>query len=61
LTDYATLKKWECLTSDTGENMADPPTFHFGGAREVRKYHIPDFSGWKKICAPASANEHWEQ
>ena len=37
LTDYATLKKWECLDSDTGEDLAE----------EVRKYHIPDFSNWK--------------
>ena len=37
LTDYATLKKWECLDSDTGEDLAE----------EVRKYHIPDFSHWK--------------
>jgi len=31
------LKKWECLDSDTGEDLAE----------EVRKYHIPDFSNWK--------------
>ena len=37
LTDYATLKKWECLDSDSGEDLAE----------EVRKYHIPDFSNWK--------------
>jgi len=37
LTDYTTLKKWECLDSDTGEDLAE----------EVRKYHIPDFSNWK--------------
>jgi uncharacterized protein YjbI with pentapeptide repeats len=37
LTDYETLKKWECLDSDTGEDLAE----------EVRKYHIPDFSNWK--------------
>jgi hypothetical protein len=27
--------------------LADPPAFHFSAAREVRKYHIPDFSNWK--------------
>jgi hypothetical protein len=24
-----------------------PPSSDFGAAREVRKYHIPDFSNWK--------------
>jgi len=37
LPDYATLKKWECLDSDTGEALAEA----------VRKHHIPDFSNWK--------------
>lgn len=37
LTDYETLKKWECLDSDSGEDLAE----------EVRKYHILDFSNWK--------------
>jgi uncharacterized membrane protein YgcG len=32
-----TLRAWECLDSDTGEDLAE----------EVRKYHIPDFSNWK--------------
>ena len=45
LTDYATLKKWECLDSDTGEDLAE----------EVRKYHIPDFSNWKNPAAFARA------
>jgi hypothetical protein len=27
--------------------LADPPSLCFGAAREVRKYHIPDFSNWK--------------
>jgi len=35
------------LDSDTGEDLADPPTFHFGAARAVRKCHISDFSNWK--------------
>jgi TIR domain/Pentapeptide repeats (8 copies) len=37
LTDYAMLKKWECLDADSGEDLAE----------EVRKYHIPDFSNWE--------------
>jgi hypothetical protein len=37
LTDYATLKKWECLDSDTGKDLAEA----------VRKSHPPDFSNWK--------------
>jgi hypothetical protein len=37
LTDDATLKKWECLDSDTDEDLAE----------EVRKYQIPEFSNWK--------------
>jgi hypothetical protein len=45
LTDYATLKKWECLDSDTGEALAE----------EVRKYHLPDFSNWQPPAAFARA------
>jgi len=37
LTGDETLKKWECLNSDTGEDLAE----------EVREYHIPDISNWK--------------
>jgi hypothetical protein len=37
MTDYAKLKKWECLDSDTGDKLTE----------EVRKYHILDFSNWK--------------
>lgn len=37
LVDMQTLREWECLDSDTGEDLAE----------EVRKYHIPDFSNWK--------------
>ena len=37
LVDVKTLREWECLDSDTGEDLAE----------EVRKYHIPDFSNWK--------------
>lgn len=37
LVGMETLRKWECLDSDTGEDLAE----------EVRKYHIPDFSNWK--------------
>jgi hypothetical protein len=32
LVDMKTLREWECLDSDTGEDLAE----------EVRKYHIPD-------------------
>jgi hypothetical protein len=35
------------LDSDNGEDLADRPSLCFGAAREVRKYHIPDFSNWK--------------
>jgi hypothetical protein len=58
-TNNFAFEKWECLDSDTGEDLAE----------EVRKYHIPDFTnwknppplnapspGWKKICAPDSVN-----
>jgi hypothetical protein len=45
LTDYATLKKWECLDSDTGEALAEA----------VRKYHLPDFSNWQHPAAFARA------
>jgi hypothetical protein len=69
-----TLREWKCLDSDTGEDLADPPAFHFGAAREVRKYQIPDFSNWKKhdtfeaafahlekICTPAFAEAAAQQ
>jgi hypothetical protein len=36
-------KKWECLNSDTGEDLAE----------EVRKYHLHDFSNWKNHAALA--------
>jgi hypothetical protein len=45
LTDFATLKKWECPDSDTGEDLAE----------EVSKYHIPDFSNRKNHDAFARA------
>jgi hypothetical protein len=41
MTDYATLKKWECLDSDTGEALAEA----------VRKYRPPDFLDWKNHAA----------
>jgi hypothetical protein len=25
------------------DKLADPPAFHFGAARAVRKYHLPNF------------------
>ena len=45
LTDYATLKKWACLDSDTGAALA----------AAVRKYHLPDFSNWPPPAAFARA------
>jgi hypothetical protein len=53
LTDYAPLKKWSCLDSTSAftsfrrDELADPPAFHFGAARAVRKHHLPGFSNWK--------------
>jgi len=41
LTDSATLKKWECLDSTTGEALA----------ATVRKSHIPDFSNRQPSAA----------
>jgi hypothetical protein len=35
-TNNSAFEKWECLDSDTGEDLA----------KAVRKYHIPDFSNW---------------
>lgn len=37
LCDWQTIREWECLDHDTGEDLAE----------EVRKYHILDFSNWK--------------
>ncbi|MDQ3816342.1 MAG: toll/interleukin-1 receptor domain-containing protein [Acidobacteriota bacterium] len=37
LTDYETLREWECFDVDTGKDLA----------AEVREYYIPDFSNWK--------------
>jgi uncharacterized protein YjbI with pentapeptide repeats len=37
LTDYDTLREWECFDSDYGKDLAV----------EVREYFIPDFSKWK--------------
>jgi hypothetical protein len=37
LTDIQTIKEWRCVDPDSGEDLA----------KEVRKYHIPDFSNWK--------------
>jgi uncharacterized protein YjbI with pentapeptide repeats len=34
---FEEVKAWECFDTDTGRDMA----------RQVREYHIPDFSGWK--------------
>jgi len=40
-----TLRTWECLDSDTGEDLAE----------EARKYHIPVFFNWKNHDAFAAA------
>jgi hypothetical protein len=45
LTYYATLKKWECLDSNTGKDLAE----------EVRKHPLPDFSNWQPAAAFARA------
>lgn len=37
LTDYRSLKKWECHDSKSGRDLAE----------ELRQYFIPDFSNWK--------------
>lgn len=37
LTDYDTLREWECFDADQGKDLAV----------EVREYFIPDFSNWK--------------
>jgi uncharacterized protein YjbI with pentapeptide repeats len=37
LTDYETLKEWECFDVDVAKDLAV----------EVREYFIPDFSNWK--------------
>jgi uncharacterized protein YjbI with pentapeptide repeats len=37
LTDYETLKEWQCFDADVGKDLAV----------EVREYYIPDFSNWK--------------
>jgi hypothetical protein len=37
LTDYDTLKEWECFDADHGKDLSV----------EVREYFIPDFSNWK--------------
>lgn len=37
LVPFGTIRSWECLDSDSGEDLA----------ATVREYHIPDFSDWK--------------
>ena len=37
LVPFKKIKAWECLDSDSGEDLA----------QKVREYHIPDFSQWK--------------
>ena len=38
LTDFATLRGWECFDADSGKDLAV----------ELRQYFIPDFSHWKE-------------
>ncbi|MEW8437925.1 MAG: toll/interleukin-1 receptor domain-containing protein [Candidatus Thiodiazotropha taylori] len=38
LVDFDVLKNWEYFDSDLGMDLA----------KEIRKYHIPDFSNWEK-------------
>ena len=38
LTDYDTLRAWECFDADGGKDLAV----------ELREYFIPDFSHWKE-------------
>jgi len=37
LVPFKEIKSWECLDSDSGEDLAE----------KVREYHVPDFSQWK--------------
>jgi hypothetical protein len=47
LTDYTTLRQWECLDSDIRLYLDTARLTGGDLAEEVRKYHIPDFSNWK--------------
>jgi hypothetical protein len=38
LVGFEVLRDWECFDSDTGKDSA----------REIREYHIPDFSNGKE-------------
>jgi TIR domain/Pentapeptide repeats (8 copies) len=37
LVEFEALRDWECFDSDTGKDSA----------REIRDYHVPDFSNWR--------------
>jgi hypothetical protein len=37
LAPFEAIRDWECFDADTGKDSA----------REIREYHIPDFSNWK--------------
>jgi hypothetical protein len=37
LVDFTVLRDWECFDADAGKDSA----------REIREYHVPDFSNWK--------------
>ena len=38
LVRYDSIRAWECLDADSGEDLAE----------KVREYHVPDFSQWKQ-------------
>ena len=37
LVDFDAIKRWTCFDADTGKDSA----------REIREYHLPDFSNWQ--------------
>ena len=45
LVEYAAIKKWKCFDSDTGRDLA----------KDIREYHVPDFSNWKNHDAYKAA------
>jgi hypothetical protein len=38
MVSFEDTREWECLDSDTGEDLAE----------RGREYHIPDFANWKQ-------------
>jgi hypothetical protein len=55
LTDYAPLKKRECLDSDICLHLVTARQAGEALAEAVRKYHLPDFSNWQPLAAFARA------